>query len=121
MYAIKKGEKFPIQITIKNFDEDEPIDLTGSVIKFLLKDELKDDFYIIEKTISETSDAYTDGRILDPKKGELILRFTDEDFDKLVVERIYYLVLLWTIPDQDFVKVISSNVGDVFKFKVCYP
>lgn len=121
MYTIKKGEKFPIQITVKNSDEDKPIDLTGSVIKFQLKDELKDDFYVIEKIISETSDAYTDGRILDPKKGEFIVRFTDEDYDILVTERVYYLIILWTIPDEDFVKVISSNAGETFKFKVCYP
>lgn len=121
MYAIKKGEKFPIQITIKNSDEDKPIDLTGSIIKLQLKDELKDDFCVVEKIISETTDAYTEGRILDPKLGEFIIRLNDEDYDKLVTERVYYLVLYWIIPDQDFVKVISSNVGDTFKFKVCYP
>lgn len=121
MYTIKKGEKFPILFTIKNSDEDKPLDLSNSVIKFCIKDELRDDFNILEKNISETSDAYTDGRILDPKNGEFIIKFSDDDYDKLVAERVYYLVLYWTIPDEDFVKVISSDGSNVFTIKICYP
>ena len=121
MYTIKKGEKFPIKISLKNSDEDKPIDLTGSVIKFQLKDELRDEFYIIEKNITESSDEYSVGRIIDPKNGELILRFTDEDYDKLVYERIYYATIWWEIPEQDFAKVISSNGPNCFKFIMCIP
>lgn len=121
MYAIKKGEKFPIQITIKNSDEDKPIDLTGSIIKFQLKDELKDDFFVIEKIITENSEEYDVGRIIDPKNGELILRFTDDDYEKLVYERVYYAVIWWEIPEQDFAKVISSNGSNYFKFIMCIP
>ena len=69
IYTIKKGEKFPIHITIKNKDLDEPIDLTGSIIKFQLKDELKDEFCVIDKTITEGTDIYSIGRIIDPKNG----------------------------------------------------
>ena len=53
IYTIKKGEKFPIHITIKNKDLDEPIDLTGSIIKFQLKDELKYEYCVIDKTITK--------------------------------------------------------------------
>ncbi len=121
IYSIKKGEKYNIFIKVKNRDEDKPIDLTNSVIHFQLKDELKDEFYIIDKTITTETDAYTVGRILNPELGEFTVRFTDEDYDKLVCERIYYLIITWSIPDLDFSKVISSNCSEYFKFKVCYP
>lgn len=121
IYTIKKGEKFPIQIKIKNRDLDEPIDLTGSIIKFQLKDELKDDFFVIDKTITESTDVYSIGRIVNPKNGEVVVRFTDEDFNNLVVERVYYATIWWEKPDEDFAKVISSNDKETFRFMVCIP
>lgn len=121
IYTIKKGEKYPIRITIKNKDLDTPIDLTNATIKFQLKDELKDEFYIIEKNITIYSDINTIGQITDPQKGELVVKFTDEDFETLVVERIYYITIWWEIPDEDFAKVISSNNKETFKFMVCIP
>lgn len=121
IYSIKKGEKYPITIKLKNKDLDTPIDLTNAVIKFQIKDELKDEFCIIEKVITIDTDVYTEGRIVDPKNGEIIIKFTDEDFDKLIVERIYYITIWWEIPDEDFAKVISSNNKDYLKFMVCVP
>lgn len=121
IYTIKKGEKFPIHITIKNRDLDEPINLTGSIIKFQLKDELKDEFFVIDKTIKEDTDVSSVGRIIDAENGEVVVRFTDEDFDKLVVERVYYATIWWEIPDEDFAKVISSNDRETFRFMVCIP
>lgn len=121
IYCIKKGEKFPIYITLRNKEEDTPINLTGAEIKFQIKDELKDDFFIIDKTITETSDIDTIGRISEPDNGRLFTRFTDEDYDKLVCERIYYLTITWNMPDEDFSKVVSSNCGENLLFKVCYP
>lgn len=121
IYTIKKGEKYPIQITIRNRDMDEPIDLTGSTIKFQLKDELKDDFFIIDKVITEETDSYTNGRIIEPQNGKLIVRFTDEDYDKLVIGRVYYITIWWEISSEDFSKVISSNGCETFKFTVCHP
>jgi hypothetical protein len=121
IYSIKKGEKYPITIKLKNKDLDTPIDLTNAVIKFQIKDELKDEFCIIEKVITIDTDVYTEGRIVDPENGEIIIKFTDEDFDKLIVERIYYITIWWEIPDEDFAKVISSNNKDYLKFMVCVP
>lgn len=121
IYTIKKGEKYPIYITIRNKDMDEPIDLTGSIIKFQLKDELKDEFYIIDKTITEETDVYTTGRIIDAKNGKVIIRFTDDDFEQLVYERVYYMTIWWQVPDEDFSKVISSNGCETFKFVMCHP
>lgn len=121
IYSIKKGEKYPITIKLKNKDLDTPIDLTNAIIKFQIKDELKDEFCIIEKVITIDTDMYTEGRIVDPKNGEIIIKFTDEDFDKLIVERIYYITIWWEIPDEDFAKVISSNNKDYLKFMVCVP
>lgn len=120
-YKIKKGYKGPISITVKNRDEDKPIDLTGSKILIQIKDELKDDFFIINKTITEDTDVYVDGRIVSPEEGQIIIRFNDEDYDKLVVERIYFLTIWWIKEDEDFAKVISSNNNEVLQFQVCYP
>lgn len=121
IYTVKKGEKFPIHIKVKNRDEDAPIDLTNAIIKFQLKDELKDEFCVIDKIITTETDVYSIGRIVSPKEGEFIVRFDDEDYDKLVVNRIYYLTIWWEIPDENFSKVISSNCNDFFKFMVCHP
>lgn len=121
IYTIKKGEKQNILITFKNRDEDKPIDLSNSIVKVQIKDELKDEFNVIEKVITTTSDAYEIGRILDPEKGEIVFRFTDEDYDKLVCERIYFVIIWWEVPEQDFAKVVSSNGSETFMLKVCYP
>lgn len=121
IYTIKKGEKFPIHITIKNRDLDEPINLTGSIIKFQLKDELKDEFFVIEKIIKEDTDISNVGKIIDAENGEVVVRFTDEDFENLVVERVYYATIWWEVPDEDFAKVISSNDKETFRFMVCIP
>lgn len=120
-YKIKKGYKGPINITVRNRDEDKPINLTGSKILVQIKDELQDDFYIIDKTITENTDVYVDGRITSPEEGQIIIRFNDEDYEKLVVERIYFLTIWWVKEDEDFAKVISSNCGECLQFQVCYP
>lgn len=120
-YKIKKGYKGPINITVRNRDEDKPIDLTGSKILIQIKDELQDDFYIINKTITEDTDVYVDGRIVSPKEGQIIIRFNDEDYEKFVVERVYFLTIWWVKEDEDFAKVISSNCGEQLQFQVCYP
>ena len=120
-YKIKKGYKGPINITVRNRDEDKPIDLTGSKILIQIKDELQDEFYIINKTITENTDVYVDGRIVSPEEGQIIIRFNDEDYEKLIVERIYFLTIWWVKEDEDFAKVISSNCGEQLQFQVCYP
>ena len=121
LYTIKKGEKYPIYITIKNKETAEPIDLTGSIIRFQLKDELKDEFYIIDKTVTEETDIHEMGKIIDPQNGKVIIRFTDEDFERLVIERIYYITIWWQVPEEGFSKVISSNGCETFKFMMCHP
>ena len=120
-YKIKKGYKGPINITVRNRDEDKPIDLTGSKILIQIKDELQDDFYIINKTITEDTDVYVDGRIVSPEEGQIIIRFNDEDYEKFVVERVYFLTIWWVKENEDFAKVISSNCGEQLQFQVCYP
>lgn len=120
-YKIKKGYKGPINITVRNRDEDKPIDLTGSKILVQIKDELQDDFFIINKTITEDTDVYVDGRIVSPQNGQIIIRFNDEDYDKFIVERMYFLTIWWVKEDEDFAKVISSNCDEYLQFQVCYP
>lgn len=120
-YKIKKGYKGPINITVRNRDEDKPIDLTGSKILIQIKDELQDNFFIIDKTITEDTDIAIDGRIVSPEEGQIIFRFNDNDYEKLVVERIYFLTIWWIKEEEDFAKVISSNNDEVLQFQVCYP
>ena len=121
IYKIKKGEKFPIFIRIKNRDEDKPIDLTNAIIRFQLKDELKDEFNVIEKEISVETDVNTIGRIINPTNGEIIIRLNDDDYDMLITERVYYLTIWYEIPEENFAKVISSNACGNLKFMVCIP
>lgn len=121
LYSIKQGEKYNISIKLHDRDNDRPIDLSNAIIHFQLKDELKDTFCIIDKTITLDSDPYSIGQIIKPQEGIFITRFTDEDYEKLVPERIYFLTITWEVPEQDFSKVVSSNCGENFLFKVCYP
>lgn len=119
-YCIRRSERYPIELTLINADESEPIDLTGAKIRYFLKDEVKDEEYIIDKTIDENTDIIEDGgKITDAINGKVIIRFDENDFDLLVDERIYYLSILWMVPDEDFIKVISSNCGEYLEFKVC--
>jgi len=121
IYTIKKGEKYPIYIKLKNRDEDKPIDLTNAIIRFQVKDEINDEFFIIDKEITSESNKDTIGAIINPENGEFTVRFTDDDYDKLVAERVYYIVMWWIKQDEDFAKVISSNCNGVLKFIVCHP
>ena len=119
-YSIRRSERYPIELTLINSDEAKPIDLTGASIRYALKDEVKDDFYIIDRTIDENTDIITDGgKITDATNGKVVIRFSEDDFSLLVDERIYYLVIWWIVPDENFVKVISSNCGEYLEFKVC--
>lgn len=119
-YSIRRSERYPIELTLINSDEAKPIDLTDASIRYALKDEVKDDFYIIDRTIDENTDIITDGgKITDATNGKVVIRFSEDDFNLLVDERIYYLVIWWIVPDENFVKVISSNCGEYLEFKVC--
>lgn len=119
-YSIRRSERYPIELALINADEGEPIDLTGAKIRYALKDEVKDDFYIIDRTVDENTDIITDGgKITDATNGKVIIRFSEDDFKLLVDERIYYLSIWWEVPSEDFIKVISSNCGEYLEFKVC--
>lgn len=119
-YSIRRSERYPIELALINADEGEPIDLTGAKIRYALKDEVKDDFYIIDRTVDENTDIITDGgKITDATNGKVIIRFSEDDFKLLVDERIYYLSIWWEVPSEDFIKVVSSNCGEYLEFKVC--
>lgn len=119
-YSIRRSERYPIELTLINADEGEPIDLTGAKIRYALKDEVKDDYYIIDRTVDENTDIITDGgKITDATNGKVIIRFSEDDFKLLVDERIYYLSIWWEVPSEDFIKVVSSNCGEYLEFKVC--
>ena len=120
IYSIKKGEKFLINVKLKNRDEDEPIDLTNSTITIQIKDELQDDTFILERNIDTTTDLYEVGQIIAPQEGIFAFRFNDKDYEQLMEERIYYMTIWWNIPEEGFSKVVSSNCNQVLKFKVCY-
>lgn len=119
-YSIRRSERYPIELALINADEGEPIDLTGAKIRYALKDEVKDDYYIINRTVDENTDIITDGgKITDATNGKVIIRFSEDDFKLLVDERIYYLSIWWEVPSEDFIKVVSSNCGEYLEFKVC--
>ena len=119
-YSIRRSERYPIELALINADEGEPINLTGAKIRYALKDEVKDDFYIIDRTVDENTDIITDGgKITDATNGKVIIRFSEDDFKLLVDERIYYLSIWWEVPSEDFIKVVSSNCGEYLEFKVC--
>lgn len=119
-YSIRRSERYPIELALINADECEPIDLTGAKIRYALKDEVKDDYYIIDRTVDENTDIITDGgKITDATNGKVIIRFSEDDFKLLVDERIYYLSIWWEVPSEDFIKVVSSNCGEYLEFKVC--
>ncbi|MCR4881835.1 MAG: hypothetical protein K6A44_07790 [bacterium] len=118
MLKIKVGEQKPVNYTIKVKSTNLPINLVNSTIIFQLKEnpEQISDF-LIEKTITETSNQYDSGKIYDAQNGKFSVFFKSEDTLFLDVNKDYYYTL-WRVYENTK-EVISASGTKVEQFMAC--
>ena len=118
MLKIKIGEQKPINYSIKSKQTGLPINLVNSIIIFQLKDKEEEiTNFLLEKTITESSDPQEVGQIIDPVNGKFSVFFKSEDSLKLNINQEYYYTI-WRIFENKK-EVISSSGFAVEKFFVC--
>ena len=118
MIKIKIGEQKPINYTLSFKDSGLPLNLVNSTIIFQLKEhENQIDNFLIEKTITEISDATSSGKIFDAQNGKFFIFFKSEDTLNLDIGREYFYTL-WRI-FENTKEVISANGMKVETFTVC--
>ena len=118
MIKIKIGEQKPINYTIKIKSTGLPVNLVNSQIIFQLKeDENQTTGFLVEKTITETSNPSHTGQIFDAANGKFTIFFNSEDTINLDINRDYYYTI-WRV-FQNTKEVISASGMKVEEFYVC--
>lgn len=118
MLKIKIGEQKPINYSIKIKQTGLPVNLVSSTIIFQLKDkEEQISDFLLEKTITETSNPNQDGQIIDAENGKFSIFFKSEDSLKLDINKEYFYTI-WRI-FENRKEVISASGLVVEKFIVC--
>lgn len=118
MINIKIGEQKAINFTLRVKNSKLPINLTNSKILFQLRDNLaKTEDFLLEKTITETSNPICDGQICDAENGQFVIFFKSEDTINLGLDKEYYYTI-WRI-FEDTKVVISSSGERVQIFNIC--
>ena len=89
---IKKGESIGFAFTLKQ--NGQPLDLTGNQMILQVRENMIDDgVYLINKTISESSDATTVGIINEPTEGKFYFKVNDTDIDNMSTTKPYYAAI----------------------------
>jgi len=118
MLQIKIGEQKAINYSLKMKSTSLPVNLTNSKIIFQVKEnENQIDNFLIEKTITETSEESEMGKIYDPENGKFSVFFKAEDTLSLEINRDYFYTI-WRI-FENTKEVISSQGLKVEEFLVC--
>ena len=118
MIKIKIGEQKPIIYTIKIKSTGLPVNLVNSQIVFQLKEnEDQISNFLVEKTITETSNPSSTGQIIDAANGKFTIFFNSEDTLNLDINRDYYYTI-WRI-FENTKEVISASGMKVEEFYVC--
>ena len=119
MLKIKIGEQKPINYTLKIKSTNLPVNLVNSTILFQVKEnENQISDFLLEKTITENSEQYEDGRIYDAQNGKFSVFLKSDDTISLDVDKEYFYTL-WRIYENTK-EVISASGAKVEKFTV-YP
>lgn len=117
MINIKIGEQKSYTYTIQLKETGLPINLVNSKILFQVKkDEYDTDNFLIEKNITETSEQFVDGKIIDAQNGKFTIFFKAEDSLNLEAGQEYFYTI-WRIYGNTK-EVISASGSKVEKFIV---
>ena len=118
MLKIKIGEQKAVNYTLKMKDTNLPINLVNSTILFQVKEnENQIDNFLIDKVITETSEASSTGKIYDAQNGKFSVFFKSEDTIHLDINRDYFYTI-WRV-FENTKEVISSSGLNVEEFIVC--
>lgn len=115
---IKKGESlgFAFGLTI----EDSPIDLTGGTITFQVRQNLADNgVYVINKTITTSSDVETIGRITDAEKGQFVIMVTSTETAGLSTLKPYFAAIYYNV--NGISRCISADDNSVAQLIILNP
>lgn len=89
---IKKGESKGFAFTLSK--NGQPLDLSGNQMLMQVRENLTDDgVYLIEKTISENSDAETQGLISDAANGKFYFKVNESDIENMSTTKPYYVAI----------------------------
>lgn len=115
---IKKGESIGFAFSL--LQKGAPVDLTGNQMLLQVRENLVDDgVYVINKTISENSDATQEGLINDAANGKFFFKVNDTDIDNLSSTKPYFAAIYRV--DGDMVQCISANPFQTALFFVLNP
>lgn len=115
---IKKGESlgFPFALTINR----QARNIKGCTIEFKVREEPEDNgIYVINKTVSTSSDINSDGLINDPVLGEFFIKINAADTENLSTSKPYFLSM-YLIGDNTR-ECISAADCHLAKFLVLNP
>lgn len=117
MINIKIGEQKAFTFTIQIKETGLPINLVNSKIVFQLKKEEYDtENFLLEKYITETSDKFSEGQIIDAQNGKFTIFFKAEDSLKLEAGKEYFYTIWRNFENTK--EVISASGSKVEKFIV---
>lgn len=115
---IKKGESLGFSFTLSQ--NGSPIDLTGKSILFQVRADIVDDGeFLINKTITTSSDIETVGNINDATHGGFIIAVTSSETASLSTLKPYFAAIYYV--NGGTKKCISANNGEVARLIVLNP
>ena len=115
---IKKGESKGFAFTL--YENGAPIDLTGGSIIFQVRDNVVDSgTYLINKTITTSSNIETTGKITDAEKGEFTIKVTSSDISSLLTTRPYFMAIYYSV--GGIIRCVSADGDSVGQFVVLNP
>ena len=116
--SIKKGESLGFAFTL--YQSGEPQDLSGANIVLQVRETPEDNgTYLINKTISSSSDPETDGLIDQPYNGNFFFRVNASDIASMSTLKPYYLAIF---TEKNGIRYCISAAGcEIAKFLVLNP
>lgn len=115
---IKKGESLGFAFILS--ENDTPIDLTGGNIIFQVRDGLADEgVYVINKTVTENSNAQTIGQINEPSEGKFFIMVTSSETADLSTLKPYFAAIYFTA--NGIKRCISANSNEVAQLIILNP
>jgi len=118
MLQIKIGEQKAINYTLKIKSTGLPVNLVNSTIIFQVKETEEElNNFLINKTITETSDINDVGQIYDAQNGKFSVFLKSDDTINLDLNKHYFYTIWRNFENTK--EVISSSGVKVEEFVVC--
>ena len=115
---IKQGESKGFAFTLSK--NGQPFDLSNLQMLLQVRENMQDTGeYVIQKTISENSDAELYGQINNPTGGQFYFKINDTDIESMSTSKPYYFAI-YKVSDEDKI-CISAPYFQTAVFLVLNP